>query len=315
MQNPVRPERRANARSPAPLRLFLALAFLPCPFPAVAEDCTHCPEMVVVPAGKFVMGAAPGEEERENLSGEFRNRSQPQRSVSVGSFSAGKFEVTRGQYRTFAEATRRGSDGCFIWTGAAFELDRAKDWRNPGYPQSDSHPVTCVSWEDASAYAGWLSRETGRKYRLLTEAEWEYAARAGSTTARYWGDDAGMSCSFANGADLATGVQVPGASTWNAVDCNDRHAWTAPVGSYRANAFGLHDMLGNVEEWTQDCWSGNYGGAPSDGSARTTGDCTLRAVRGGSWLDAPAGVRAAYRVGSPTTVRVYRRGFRVAADL
>ena len=110
----------------------------------------------------------------------------------------------------------------FTWTGNTFEMDRTKDWRNPGYPQSDSHPVTCVSWEDANAYAGWLSRETGRKYRLLTEAEWEYAARAGSTTARYWGDDAGMSCSFANGADLATGAQVPGASTWNAVDCNDR---------------------------------------------------------------------------------------------
>ena len=270
--------------------------------------------MVIVPAGKFVMGAPPGEEERERLAAEFRGRSEPQRSVSVGSFSAGKFEVTRGQYRAFAEATRRASDGCFSWTGTAFELDPALDWRNAGYPQDDAHPVTCVSWEDAAAYAGWLSRETGRKYRLLTEAEWEYAARAGSSTARYWGDDPGMSCTFANAADLATGARVPGASTWNGVDCDDRHAWTAPVGSYRANAFGLYDMLGNVEEWTQDCWSRNLSGAPADASARTAGDCALRAVRGGSWLDAAVGVRAAYRVGSPVSIRVYRRGFRVAAD-
>jgi formylglycine-generating enzyme required for sulfatase activity len=271
--------------------------------------------MVIVPAGKYVMGAAPGEEERENLAEEFRNRSQPQRSVSVRSFAAGKFEVSRRQYRAFAAAAGRGSDGCFTWTGTTFEPDRTKDWRNPGYPQDDAHPVTCVSWEDAGAYAQWLSRETGRKYRLLSEAEWEYAARAGSTTARHWGDDAGMACNFANGADLSTAAQVSGASAWSVVDCNDRHPWTAPVGSFRANAFGLHDMLGNVEEWTQDCWSENLGGAPADGSARTTGDCAMRAVRGGSWLDAPVGVRAAYRVGSPTTVRVYRRGFRVAADL
>ena len=302
------------ARIPAPFNRFLALALLLCSFPATAKDCAHCPEMVIVPSGQFVMGAPPGEEERESLAEEFRNRSQPQRSVSVRSFSAGKFEVTRGQYRAFAEATRRESDGCFTWTGTTFELDQAKDWRNAGYPQDDAHPVTCVSWEDATAYVGWLSRKTGRKYRLLTEAEWEYAARAGSSTARYWGDDARMSCGFANAADLATGTRVPGAKAWNAVDCDDRHAWTAPVGSYRANAFGLYDMLGNVEEWTQDCWSRNLSGAPSDGSARTGGDCAMRAVRGGSWLDAPVGVRAAYRVGSPTTIRVYRRGFRVAAD-
>jgi formylglycine-generating enzyme len=300
---------------PAPLRPLLALALLLCSCPAVAQDCAHCPEMVVIPAGMFVMGAAPGEEERESLAEEFRNRSQPQRSVSVRSFSAGKFEVTRGQYRAFAAATGRSADGCFLWTGTTFELDRTRDWRDPGYAQNDSHPVTCVSWEDAGAYTEWLSRQTGRKYRLLTEAEWEYAARAGSTTARYWGDDVRTSCSFANGADVSTAALVPGASTWIVVDCNDRHAWTAPVGSFRANAFGLHDMLGNVEEWTQDCWSGNLSGAPADGSARTAGDCALRAVRGGSWLDAPVGVRAAYRVGSPTPVRVYRRGFRVATDM
>ena len=155
---------------------------------------------------------------------------------------------------------------------------------------------------------------TGKPYRLLTEAEWEYAARAGATTARYWGDDGNMACGYANGADLTAKAQVPIAGNWANANCDDRAAYTAPVGSYRANAFGLHDMLGNVGEWTQDCWNGNYSGAPTDGSAWAAGDCALRAVRGGSWDDAPQGLRAAYRVGSPTIIRVYGRGFRVARD-
>ena len=278
----------------------------------VFRDCADCPEMVVIPAGRFVMGAAPGEEEREALSEQFRNRSQPRHGVAVKSFSAGKFEVTRGQYRVFAEATGRSSDGCFVWTGTGFEKDQTKDWRNPGYAQDDPHPVACVSWDDASAYVRWLSQKTGQDYPLLTEAEWEYAARAGTATTRFWGDDGNISCSFANGADLTTQAQVPDASNWDSVNCNDRYAYTAPVGSYRANAFGLYDMLGNVWEWTQDCWNGNYSGAPTDGSTWAAGDCLLRVVRGGSWEDGPLGLRAAYRVGSPTVIRVYIRGFRVA---
>ena len=276
------------------------------------KDCADCPEMVVIPAGRFAMGALPGEEERENLSDQFRNRSQPQHAVNLKGFAAGKFEVTRGQYRVFAEATGRSSDGCFIWIGSGFEKDPTKDWRNPGYAQDDMHPVVCVSWEDASAYVRWLSQKTGRAYRLLTEAEWEYAARAGTATTRFWGDSGNLSCEYANGADLTVAAQVPGASEWTVANCNDRYAYSAPVGSYRANAFGLHDMLGNVWEWTQDCWNGNYRGAPTDGSAWAAGDCSLRAVRGGSWEDAPQGLRAAYRVGSPTVIRVYIRGFRVA---
>ena len=279
---------------------------------AVFKDCADCPEMVVIPAGRFVMGALPGEEEREVLSEQFRNRSQPQRTVDVPRFAAGKFEVTRGQYRVFAQATGRSSDGCFVWIVSGFEKDQTKDWRNPGYAQDDTHPVTCVSWDDASAYAGWLGRKTGRNYRLLSEAEWEYAARAGTTTTRFWGDDGNLSCGYANGADRTTGAQVPGAHNWPHANCDDRYAYTAPAGSYRANAFGLHDMLGNVWEWTQDCWNANYAGAPLDAVAWAAGDCSHRVVRGGSWEDAPMGLRAAYRVGSPTVIRVYIRGFRVA---
>ena len=278
----------------------------PIPF----TDCADCPEMVVIPRGRFLMGTAPGEEEREDLSGEFRHRSEPRRAVSIARFAAGRFEVTRGEYRIFAEATGRRSDGCFAWTGSQFVVQRLS-WRDPGYAQDDRHPVACVSWEDAGAYVDWLSRKTGKSYRLLSESEWEYAARAGTDTSRFWGDDGNHACAHANGADRSTAAS---AGALGIAACNDGYAYTAPVGNYHANGFGLHDMLGNVGEWTQDCWRGDYTDAPSDGRAVQRGDCALRAVRGGAWDDAPTGLRAAYRVGSPTTVRLYSRGFRVARD-
>lgn len=278
------------------------------------KDCTACPEMVAIPAGHFLMGAAPDEEDRENLAAPFRHRSQPQRRMSVAAFSVGKFEVTRGQFRAFAEATGHTGNGCFVWNGKDFELDPQKDWRNPGYAQTDAHPAVCVSWDDANAYTRWLSRETGRRYRLLSEAEWEYAARAGTATSRFWGDDPTRACEYGNGADATSAAQLPATRQWGSAPCHDGHAYTAPAGSFRANAFGLHDMLGNAGEWTQDCWNSDYQAAPTDQRARTTGDCALRAVRGGAWDDAPTGLRAAYRVGSPTTIRLYSRGFRVARD-
>jgi len=282
--------------------------------PTSFRDCPVCPEMIVIPAGRFVMGAAPGEEDLENLADPFRDRSQPQRTVEVKGFAAGRYEVTRGEYRVFAEATARAHGGCFAWGRNGFEFDPERDWRNPGYAQDDRHPLTCASWEDATAYVRWLGERTGRAYRLLTEAEWEYAARAGTTASRSWGDDAGAACGHANGADLAAVTGVPAAREWGYAACSDGAAYTAPVGRYAANAFGLHDMLGNAAEWTEDCWNATYVGASADARAATTGDCGLRAVRGGAWDDAPAGLRAAYRVGSPTSVRVYSRGFRVASD-
>jgi len=278
------------------------------------RDCAACPEMVAIPSGQFVMGAAPGEEAREALPEEFRHRSEPQRRVVVPGFAAGRYEITRAQYRAFAADTRHAGQGCFFWNGDDWEMDAARDWRDPGYPQGDDHPVTCVSWNDATLYAQWLSARTSKRYRLLTEAEWEYAARAGTTTARYWGDDPNASCAYANGGDVSALRQVPGAINWPVANCDDGHAHTAPVGSYRANAFGLHDMLGNAWEWTQDCWNANHASAAEDAGAGAGGDCQLRVVRGGSWDDTPALVRAAYRVGSPVVIRVYGRGFRVARD-
>jgi formylglycine-generating enzyme required for sulfatase activity len=278
----------------------------------VFKDCDDCPEMVVIPGGRFEMGAAPGEEEAEGVPDQFRNRSQPRRMVGVGPFAAGRFEVTRGQYRAFVQATGREDNGCWVWTGKEVVQDASKGWRDPGYTQDDGHPVACVSWDDAKAYTVWLSRRTGKTYRLLTEAEWEYAARAGTVTRRYWGDDGNRSCAYANTFDRTAKRIVPGFSNFQSAECDDGHAYTAPVGRYQANAFGLYDMLGNVWEWTEDCWNDNYAGAPADGRAWTAGDCGRRVLRGGSWVGDPGLVRAADRDWDTSAGRNGSGGFRVA---
>ena len=299
-------------------KLLLALAMLvqmTFTTAAVFKDCDDCPEMVVVPAGQFIMGASSGEEERENLPKELKDRSQPQHRVEVRRFAAGKFSVTRAQYEVFVNATGRKSDGCYVWTGSKWEIDLGKDWRNPGYAQDERHPVACMNWDDASAYVQWLSQKTGKSYRLLSESEWEYAARAGTTTYRYWGDDGNMSCAYANGGDQAAKTQVPGASNWAVAYCNDGYAHTAPVGSFQPNRFGLYDMLGNIWQWTQDCWNGNYSAAPTDGSAWTQGNCSQRVLRGGSWYNGTRYLRSSSRYGFTTAGRDSRGGFRVAKTL
>ena len=140
-----------------------------------------------------------------------------------------------------------------------------------------------MSWEDAQEYVRWLSREAGEAYRLLSEAEWEYVARAGTTTARYWGESESGQCRYANGWDqVASGESE---TERQAADCSDGYTVMAPVGVYEANAFGLYDVLGNVWEWTQDCRNDSYSGAPVDGSAWRSGDCSERVLRGGSWFN------------------------------
>jgi sulfatase modifying factor 1 len=171
----------------------------------------------------------------------------------------------------------------------------------------------CVSWADAQAYVRWLSRKTGKGYRLLSESEWEYAARAGTTTRRPWGDVAEAGCAHANIADATARRIVPGITLGTA--CDDGHAYTSPAGTYHANAFGLHDMLGNVWEWTADCWSESHVGAPADGSARMDGDCSYRVLRGGSWSNNSDGIRSAHRNGEALGTRFGGYGFRVARTL
>jgi sulfatase modifying factor 1 len=281
----------------------------------IFRDCPECPELVVVPAGRFTMGAFPGEEEAENLSPDSRGLSAPQVVVSIPApLAIGTFEVMRGEFARFvAETGHDTGSKCSTFENGKYEERAGRAWRAPGFWQDDRHPVTCVSWDDAQAYMRWLSRKTGKGYRLLSESEWEYAARAGTTTWRYWGNAAEAGCALANIADASARRLVPGI-TWGTA-CDDGHAYTSPAGSYRANGFDLHDMLGNVWEWTADCWNPSYAGAPADGSVRQVGDCSRRVLRGGSWLSYPEDTRSANRSGNTTGFRGGNNGFRVARTL
>ena len=218
----------------------------------IFRDCEQCPEMVVVPPGRFRMG---------DLSGGGASNEKPVHDVTIASqFAVGKYEVT------FAEW-----DACMAAGGCTHRPDDVFGWGR------GSRPVINVSWDDTQAYVRWLSRETGKPYRLLSEAEWEYVARAGSTTKYHWGNDVGTNKANCDGCG----------SRWDAKS-------TAPVGSFAANAFGLFDTAGNVWEWVVDCWHDNYQGAPNYGSAWAGGDCDYHVLRGGSWFSNPRDIRSAY---------------------
>ena len=267
-------------------------------------------EMMEIPAGSFQMGSNDGDDDE-----------QPVHGVSLPAYSIGKFEVTVGQFRRFVEASAYRTDaeqntgenaGCYAYQGGNdFAWQAGASWRNPGYEQSDNHPVVCVSWNDTHAYIDWLNRETGGNYRLPSEAEWEYAVRAGSTTQYYFGNSGSSLCKFGNIADVSAKQRF---NTWSVASCEDGAVFTAEVGRYKANAFGLHDMSGNVWEWTEDCWNNSYNGAPVNGSAWNSGDCSKRVLRGGSWLNVAPWPRSANRSLSPSDYRDLNIGFRLAKD-
>ncbi len=282
--------------------------------PDTFKDCDVCPEMVVIPAGQFMMGSPSDEEGRDVDEG-------PVHRVQVPSFALGKYEVTRGQFAAFVRATGYSAGGnCWVDKGGGDLRELAsKNWRDPNFSQTDRDPVVCVNWNEAKAYVEWLGRETGERYRLPSESEWEYAARAGTTAARYWGNDPDAACTNANVADEFAKQNYSGFvhnySGFTIHNCRDGHVYTAAVGSFRANGFGLYDVLGNVWEWVEDCWIGSYVGALSNGDSWTTGDCDRRDVRGGSWYDHPGFVRAANRWRHGPVIRLTFTGFRVARTL
>ena len=271
------------------------------------SDCAVCPTMVVIRAGRFMMGSPKSESGRDHY---FEG---PQHEVRISqAFALGKYEVTRAEYAAFAQETGLDASGCYA-LGPRWMLDYSANWRNPGYSQTEGDPVVCVSWDDAQKYVRWLNQKTGQGYRLPSESEWEYAARARTTTARYWGESPDEACTYANGRDQTYGEDRGTARYLH--DCGDGHVETAPVGSFRPNTFGLSDMLGNAREWVGDCWNVPYSGAPDDGTAWTADDCTRRVVRGGSWFGAPRVVRSAIRRRYESTDRDYISGFRVARTL
>jgi len=282
------------------------------------RDCSQCPEMIVVPSGSFMMGAHEGEHDWALSHGGLIERlvdEKPRHRVSFERpFSIGKNEVTKSQYADFVRVTGYATGNCHAGGTGKWNPAPKKNWRNPGFDQTPDSPVVCVSWDDAKAYTRWLSDRTGKEYRLPTEAEWEYAARAGTKSMRYWGNDKDNSegCAYANVADQFLKKINPGARFFS---CRDGFGFTAPVGSFKPNAFGLHDILGNVSELTEDCHNDSYRGAPSNGEAWTAGDCSLRIARGGNWSVDSRLIRIADRSRDATGLRFNFNGFRVARPL
>jgi len=272
----------------------------------VNKDCADCPEMIFIPEGSFDMGSPSYDAEHNSEEG-------PLHHVNVSAFLLGKTHVTRAQFEVFVKATKYDAGNkCWIFD-QTWQERTGVSWRNPGFDQEDNHPVTCINWYDAKAYADWLSRKTGKQYRLPTEPEWEYAAKAGSTSARYWGGSPDQACGHANVGDQKLKSQVYGV-TWETHDCDDGYAYTSPVGSFKPNAFGLYDMQGNLWQWVSDSWTENYDDAPSD-STTLIDKGTYRVLRGGAWSIGPQNIRSAERIQSEASDRVNSDGFRVARTL
>ncbi|MGD9828253.1 MAG: bifunctional serine/threonine-protein kinase/formylglycine-generating enzyme family protein [Hyphomicrobiaceae bacterium] len=244
------------------------------------KDCEGCPEMVVVPPGRYLMGSPPGE------AGHSANEA-PQHPVTISKpFAVSRFEVTFEEWQACV-----AEEACEL-------SDADPSWRRAG------HPVVYVSWDDAKAYVAWLSRKTGQSYRLLTEAEWEYVARAGTTTPFWWGTS--VTSAQANFDGTGTGA-AGGKGLYR--------RRTLPVASFAPNPWGLYNVHGNIWEWVEDCWTPGYGGSPADGAPRTSGDCLVRVTRGGSWLSDPSNLRAADRVWNRSDLRAAYIGIRVARTL
>ena len=263
------------------------------------RDCDECPELVVVPPGSFMMGSPSSEAKRGSDEG-------PVHRVTLDlPLAVGMYEVTRGEYSRFVSATGHAAgNSCWTYKGGEWEKRSGRHWKKPGFSQTKRHPVVCVNWEDAKAYVRWLSRQTGQTYRLLSESEWEYVARAGTRGP------------FHTGATISTKqANYDGNHTYGSGRKGRYRKKTTPVGKFAANAFGLHDVHGNVWEWVEDCWNGSYAGAPEDGSAWVSGDCAGRVLRGGSWNDAPGFLRSANRFRYSTGDRDSDVGFRVARTL
>ena len=276
-----------GASQPAPRPVTPAVVSRPTPPTRNYRE----PDMVFIKGGTFMMGSPANEARRDD--------GERQHSVTVGNFHLGKTEVTVGEFRRFVQAANyrteaeRSAKGCRVYLDGKWQDGVDNDWQRPGFSQSDKHPVVCVSQTDALAYANWLSKQTGKRYGLPTEAQWEYAARAAAQTAYPWGNQIGKNQANCDGCG----------SQWD-----DKS--TAPVGRFSVNRFGLHDMIGNALEWTCSAYEENYNG--SEQRCAPTSDARPRVLRGGSWYDTPGFVRSAYRDWITATYRGNGVGFRLS---
>lgn len=280
------------------------------------KDCDACPEMVVLPPGQFVMGAT--EQEQEHMFIGYVPYEHPAHAVTIDySFAIGRYEVTTDEFDSYVQETGAKVGGtCGIrlietgplarkfsgtrhpddgkeQTGPYYVYITDGSYAQPGLPVTGRQPAVCVSRLEIAAYLDWLSEKSGRAYRLPSEAEWEYAARAGTRTVGFWGDDLSEACVYANFGDRKSGYQAGVAAPCSEAISPD---WTADVGSYEPNPWGLYDMAGNVQELTADCWHESYDGAPADGSAWLETPCSLYIARGGDYELLHVSMRASERL-------------------
>lgn len=277
-------------------------------------------QFIDIPAGVVSMGCVPTD--TECLPEE-----RPTNPVSIAAFRMARHEVTVTEFRRFVDATgyrteaeRSANDppGCFSDNGPGisnhdWRVLPGRSWRDPGFMQSGDEPVVCVTWNDAHAYADWMARTAARRIRLPTEAEWEYAARAGSASVRFWGDAPADACRYANVFDLSA-RRIHDIHDWDQKhhECDDGHRDTAPVSSFAPNDFGLYDMIGNVWEWTADCYV-PYAQGAGDSSAGVP-DCTRHIHRGAAWFSSTRFTRLSKRYADPNGAAAFSVGFRLAED-
>jgi formylglycine-generating enzyme len=283
------------------------------------RDCDHCPEMVVIPAGTAILGATADDR--------FRNPDElPERRFALRQpFAVSRYEITRDQYEAFVRATNRTVGGDCLTDRRKhgdWQYDAATTFRDPGFAQAGDHPVACVNWEDARAYLAWLNTQTDGGYRLLTEVEWEYIARGGATQNLVypWGNDPSQGCAFANVFDRTTrqayaGMDTSGYRVFDPMDCDDGQLKTSAAGSKKPNAFGVYDIIGNVQEWVEDCYTASRDQLSESGVPPLLRDCARRLVKGGSWGTLAHNVRIAERISYPATHRDDSIGIRVARTL
>jgi formylglycine-generating enzyme required for sulfatase activity len=307
-----------------PLFLLLAALGVCAGAPSLAagarfKDCPDCPEMIAVPGGTVLMGSPQDEAQRDenkanNDEDDLEGPGGQQVRVAVRPFALGAYEITRAQYRAFLQSTGRPArGGCISILKGEYRSHPEGRWDNTGGPNGDSLPVSCVDWYEARTYAAWLSARTGHHYRLPSEAEFEYALRAGTTTRFFWGDDQEQVCRYGNVPDAAFHAAAPSRAAFR---CNDGYVLESPVGSFAPNPWGFYDMTGNMFEWLADCYHRSYAGLPRDGTPFESARCEARSVRGGSvgYYWGLAAFRSADRSDDKPEEAWYGVGFRVARD-
>lgn len=292
--------------------------------PHVLRDCPECPELVVLPTGTAIVGADASEGISLGLPADLAAREQPRRRIPIErSIAFGRFEITIAQFAAFVADTGYAPEpGCWRFESSDWTFDTSLSWRDAKLDQRDDHPVTCVNWHDAEAYVRWLSKRTGHAYRLPSEVEWEYAARAGTEGAYWFGSDRGAICRYLNLGDLDTEARFRWAGrptkldlAWTPEACHDGFATTSPVGAKPPNAFGIYGVLGNVMEWAADCWFDDYSTGPVDQNARASGDCSYRVMRGQGWVAIAGSARASFRRKMAPGDRRFTFGIRVVRDV